>query len=66
MTYLAQWRLDLAADLIGEGEMTLDAVAARVGYGSGFALSVAFKRVKGISPAEHRAARTAGASTISA
>ena len=66
MTYLSQWRLDLAADLIGEGGLNLDAVAARVGYGSGFALRVAFKRVKESSPAEHRAARTAGASTISA
>lgn len=66
MTYLAQWRLDLAADLIAEGGMTLDAVAVRVGYGSGFALSVAFKRVTGTSPAEHRAARSRGASTLGA
>ncbi|MEO7058106.1 MAG: AraC family transcriptional regulator [Lapillicoccus sp.] len=61
MTYLAQWRLDLAADLIAERGMSLDAVATRVGYGSGFALSVAFKRVKGVSPAEHRAARAGAA-----
>lgn len=66
MTYLAQWRLDLAADLIAEGGMTLDAVAARVGYGGGFALSVAFKRVKGVSPAEHRVAHLGRASRIDA
>ncbi|HEV7932414.1 MAG TPA: AraC family transcriptional regulator [Actinomadura sp.] len=30
-------------------------VARRVGYGSPFALSTAFKRVRGVSPQEHRA-----------
>ncbi|MFB9840263.1 AraC family transcriptional regulator, partial [Actinoallomurus acaciae] len=30
--------------------------ARRVGYGSAFALSAAFKRERGISPQEHRAA----------
>jgi len=29
-------------------------VAAEVGYGSPFALSTAFKRVRGISPRQHR------------
>jgi AraC-like DNA-binding protein len=29
------------------------AVARQVGYGSGFALSAAFKRVRGVSPQEH-------------
>ena len=41
-----------------DGNLVLDTVARRVGYGSGFALSNAFKRVHGISPREHRAART--------
>ncbi|GAA1018036.1 AraC family transcriptional regulator [Acrocarpospora pleiomorpha] len=54
MAYLAEWRLTLAADLLREGEATVGAVAAKVGYGSAFALSTAFKRVRGVSPQEHR------------
>lgn len=59
MTYLTEWRLALAADLLSESDATLGAVARQVGYGSGFALSSAFKRVRGISPQEHRMARRA-------
>ncbi|PZS29078.1 MAG: AraC family transcriptional regulator [Pseudonocardiales bacterium] len=55
MAYLAGWRLALAADLLREPDATVGAVAKRVGYGSSFALSAAFKRVRGISPSEHRA-----------
>jgi AraC-like DNA-binding protein len=39
---------------------TLSAVARRVGYGSPFALSAAFKRAHGHSPAEHRRLAAAG------
>ncbi|MFF3561576.1 AraC family transcriptional regulator [Streptomyces sp. NPDC002574] len=56
MAYLTGWRLTLAADLLREPDATLGAVARRVGYGSPFALSAAFKRVRGISPQEHRGA----------
>ncbi|AUH41973.1 AraC family transcriptional regulator [Streptomyces sp. CMB-StM0423] len=56
MTYLTGWRLALAADLLREPEATVGAVARRVGYGSPFALSTAFKRVHGVSPQEHRLA----------
>lgn len=56
MTYLTGLRLDLAADLLREPDATLGAVARRVGYGSAFALSAAFKRERGISPREYRAA----------
>lgn len=56
ITYLTRWRLSLAADLLVEPGATLTDVAERVGYGSPFALSTAFKRRFGISPAEHRAA----------
>jgi AraC-like DNA-binding protein len=56
MTFLTAWRLTLAADLLREPGATIGSVAAQVGYGSPFALSTAFKRVRGISPAEHRAA----------
>jgi AraC-like DNA-binding protein len=59
MTYLTGWRLALAADLLGQPDVTVAAVARDVGYGSAFALSTAFKRVRGISPTEHRAAAVA-------
>jgi AraC-like DNA-binding protein len=62
MAYLTRWRLSLAADLFREPDATVAAVARQVGYGSGFALSTAFKRERGMSPQEHRAgsARSGG------
>ncbi len=54
MSFLAGWRLAVAADLLREPDATVGAVARQVGYGSAFALSTAFKRVRGISPREHR------------
>lgn len=54
MTYLTSWRLTLAADLLREPNATIGTVAKQVGYSSPFALSTAFKRVRGISPKEHR------------
>ena len=54
MSFLTHWRLTLAADLLREPGATVGSVAPQVGYGSAFALSTAFKRVRGISPQEHR------------
>ncbi len=54
MSYLTGWRLALAADLLREPGATVGAVARRVGYGSSFALSAAFKRRYGTSPRQHR------------
>ncbi|MGW6918605.1 AraC family transcriptional regulator [Kitasatospora sp. NPDC054939] len=54
MAYLASWRLALAADLLADPTRTIGWVAGRVGYSSAFALSAAFKRVRGVSPQEHR------------
>jgi len=54
MTFLTGWRLALAADLLRETDATIGAVADQVGYGSPFALSTAFKRVRGISPQQYR------------
>ncbi|WP_049565579.1 AraC family transcriptional regulator [Nonomuraea sp. SBT364] len=54
MAFLTDWRLALAADLLREPDATIGSVARKVGYGSPFALSAAFKRVRGISPQEHR------------
>lgn len=60
MTFLTKWRLALAADLLRDPDATVSAVADRVGYGSPFALSAAFKRVRGVSPQEHRLAAADG------
>jgi AraC-like DNA-binding protein len=57
MAFLTGWRLTLAADLLAEPDTTIGAVARQVGYGSPFALSAAFKRVRGVSPQEHRETR---------
>jgi AraC-like DNA-binding protein len=54
MTYLTSWRLALAADLLREPTTTVEAVARQVGYSNGFALSTAFKRVRGTSPTTYR------------
>jgi AraC-like DNA-binding protein len=56
MTFLTGWRIALAADLLREPGATIGSVADQVGYGSPFALSAAFKRVRGVSPKQHRAA----------
>ncbi|MFG1696838.1 AraC family transcriptional regulator [Nonomuraea sp. NPDC049309] len=55
MAFLTGWRLALAADLLREPGATIGSVARKVGYGSPFALSAAFKRVRGVSPQQHRA-----------
>ncbi|WP_284581868.1 AraC family transcriptional regulator [Streptomyces sp. 2P-4] len=54
IAYLTGLRLALAADLLREPDATVATVARRVGYGSAFALSTAFKRVRGLSPQQSR------------
>ena len=56
MTFLTDWRLSLAADLLLEPGATIGSVAYQVGYATPFALSTAFKRVRGISPQQHKLA----------
>ncbi|WP_092624466.1 AraC family transcriptional regulator [Jiangella sp. DSM 45060] len=55
MSYLAGWRLSIAADLLRETDATVESIARQVGYGSAFALSAAFKRRRGLTPSQHRA-----------
>jgi AraC-like DNA-binding protein len=55
MAFLTGWRIALAADLLLEPGATVGSVAHEVGYASPFALSTAFKRVRGVSPAVWRA-----------
>lgn len=54
MQYLTEWRLSLAADALREPGVGLATVASRVGYATPFALSNAFKRVRGVSPTDFR------------
>lgn len=61
MTFLTGWRLALAADLLREPDATVSSVAEKVGYSSPFALSTAFKRVRGVSPQQHRVAARSSA-----
>jgi AraC-like DNA-binding protein len=56
MTFLTNWRIALAADLLREPGATIASVAHQVGYSTPFALSAAFKRVRGLSPRQYRAA----------
>ena len=60
VTFLTDWRLSLAADLLLEPDATIGSVAHQVGYGSPFALSTAFKRVRGVSTQQYRLAAAAG------
>jgi AraC-like DNA-binding protein len=55
MTFLRNRRMALAADLLCQPDETVSSVAEKVGYATPFAFSAAFKRVRGISPQEHRA-----------
>lgn len=55
ITYLTRRRVAVAADLLRETDATVGSIARRVGYSDAFALSVAFKRCRGITPSEHRA-----------
>jgi AraC-like DNA-binding protein len=57
MEFLTQWRVTLAADLILDPAETVASVARTVGYSSPYALSAAFKRVRGVSPHQHRTAQ---------
>ncbi len=54
MTFLKNWRMALAADLLCQPNETVSTVAVKVGYATPFSFSAAFKRVRGISPNKHR------------
>ncbi|WP_381795844.1 AraC family transcriptional regulator [Streptomyces niveus] len=54
VAYLAEWRMTLAADLLTRPELTVAAVARRVGYADAFGFSAAFKRLRGESPSTYR------------
>jgi AraC-like DNA-binding protein len=55
--WLTAYRLEQAASLLQHSDQTLAVVAAHVGYATEFALSRAFKRRFGVSPARYREQR---------
>lgn len=57
ITYLTGWRIAIAADLLRDTEDTIGSIARKVGYANAFALSVAFKRLRGITPVDFRTPR---------
>lgn len=56
MRYLAQLRMDIATDLLVRDQAPLASIARAVGYADPFGFSAAYKRVRGISPAQVRRA----------
>ena len=59
MQYLQKWRLQMAASQLSEGNASIAAIAAEIGYESEAAFSRAFKKMIGEPPAEWRSNRTA-------
>lgn len=57
LTYLARWRMDLAARWLRETDAPVGEVGRRVGYGSEFAFNRAFSRIRGESPGRYRRRR---------
>lgn len=59
MRYLAHWRMQLAAQLLTDGNDKTGAIADKIGFGSEAAFSRAFKRIMGMSPAAWRMSSSA-------
>jgi len=59
MQYLAQWRMQLGANLLRQSQAKVASIAQDVGYESEAAFARAFKRVTGQPPAAWRRAQTA-------
>ena len=57
MTFLKNWRMAKAADLLLDPAETVGSVAEKVGYATPFAFSAAFKRVRGLTPQQHQQQR---------
>jgi AraC-like DNA-binding protein len=64
--YVNEWRMRVAQDLLAMTEVTVAAIARRVGYDSEEAFSRAFKRAHGQSPSPWRAGHSAVWSSESA
>ncbi len=60
MRYVTRWRMHVALDLLQQGNGTVAATAALVGYDSEAAFSRAFKRIIGTSPRTARHTKVVG------
>ncbi len=54
LTYVTRWRMLTAARLLRDTDISLAAIARRVGYASEFAFAKAFKREYGSAPGQYR------------
>ena len=59
MQYLAQWRMQVAANLLVQSGAKVATIATEVGYDSEAAFSRAFKKATGLAPGAWREARRA-------
>jgi AraC-like DNA-binding protein len=66
MQYLANWRMQVAANLLVQRNDKVASIAAEVGYDSEAAFSRAFKKATGLAPGAWRAARGSAARLTSA
>lgn len=57
MQYLAQWRMQVAANLLAQSGAKVATIGAEVGYDSEAAFSRAFKKASGLAPGAWREAR---------
>ncbi|GGS62089.1 AraC family transcriptional regulator [Streptomyces griseoviridis] len=61
LAYLTECRLDEAAALLTDTDLSIAQIARSVGYADAFGFSAAFKRHKGLSPSVFRATTTTAA-----
>ena len=52
--YIAKRRIELAISLLGEGELTVEEISARVGFSDRSAFYHAFSKITGTTPSEYR------------
>jgi AraC-like DNA-binding protein len=62
MTYLCNWRMQLAAAMLAKGGATIEQIASDVGYDSDAAFGRTFKRCTGVSPGVWRARKASAES----
>ncbi|MEU2944929.1 helix-turn-helix transcriptional regulator [Nocardiopsis alba] len=61
MRYVTWRRMNTARGLLRDTDLSVEEIASRVGYGSPFALSHAFRRAHGEAPLRYRRLRRPGA-----
>lgn len=54
MAYLAKWRMQIAAEMLAQGQHSMAQIAEAIGYDSEASFSRAFKKLVGVPPSEWR------------